>query len=362
MRGNRFRVSGRKLAVVRLNGRCFVKCDGRRYQAHLLEDPQEGRLASYAAIAIECKLPIRTVYTRQKRDGWPGNGRERLTIFWREVIDANGRRRRCKFLKISDALAASKAAPSPVSSEQLGADGRTITINGRERFLNDGGRRHRIIVSPDRAAGDDLLNHAAVAELTGLSLAEVYARQRRASWLIAGGRLQAFPRKVEDDLGRQFVIDFFRRQQIEEELAGRRSTFRPRPGFVRRAELCAAVGVDRRLESWISTCLAAARGSGRVIYDQDKLSRGKPFYYEVDSVRRFVAALRGRPRGRPKSTRPNADRDATFFTWRAEGMTYGAIRDRWNREHPDRSVGTGRGGTDVAKKAIAAEIGRRAGN
>jgi len=52
--------------------------------------------------------------------------------------------------------------------------------------------------------------------------------------------------------------------------------------------------------------------------------------------------------------RPCYDRDHTWLRWSNEGMTPAKIRDRWNREHPEATIGAGESGRDVVKKGLDA--------
>lgn len=50
-----------------------------------------------------------------------------------------------------------------------------------------------------------------------------------------------------------------------------------------------------------------------------------------------------------RSRRPCYDRDQTFLSWKRQGTTPAAIRDRWNKEHPDKPISI-----ETVKKGIKA--------
>jgi hypothetical protein len=57
----------------------------------------------------------------------------------------------------------------------------------------------------------------------------------------------------------------------------------------------------------------------------------------------------------PPRRRPNYARDHTWLCWcDKEGLTPAKIRDRWNREHPEATIGKGESGRDLVKKGLLA--------
>ena len=64
-----------------------------------------------------------------------------------------------------------------------------------------------------------------------------------------------------------------------------------------------------------------------------------------------VAVAENGETSRPK--RGCYDRDHTWLRWRVQnGMTPAEIRDCWNKEHPDKRIGSGKSGIDLVKKGI----------
>jgi hypothetical protein len=78
--------------------------------------------------------------------------------------------------------------------------------------------------------------------------------------------------------------------------------------------------------------------------------RANGFIYHLKFVIPFLLLPAAAPRRRGR--RRKDDRRNIWVSWRKEGLSYGAIRDRWNLENPGDPISDGKNGKDLVKKTI----------